>query len=140
MDAFISTIMEAGFSGVTNVPTAGIYDGNFRRQIDSTGLGYPKEIDLVSKCRKRDIFTIAYAFNEDEARAMADAGADIIGLMSASRSVAWLDPVTQLISRRLACGRERSGAPPLRRVPMSSSLLMVARSKILKASRLAMTK
>jgi predicted TIM-barrel enzyme len=79
MDAFISTIMEAGFSGVTNVPTAGIYDGNFRRQIDSTGLGYPKEIDLVSKCRKRDIFTIAYAFNEDEARAMADAGADIIG-------------------------------------------------------------
>jgi len=79
VDAFISTVMEAGFSGVTNVPTAGIYDGNFRRQIDDTGLGYPKEIELIGKCRARDIFTIAYAFNEDEGRAMAEAGADIVG-------------------------------------------------------------
>ncbi|MGC2415961.1 MAG: phosphoenolpyruvate hydrolase family protein [Stellaceae bacterium] len=79
VDAFISTVMEAGFSGVTNVPTAGIYDGNFRRQIDDTGLGYPKEIKLIGKCRARDIFTIAYAFNEDEGRAMAEAGADIVG-------------------------------------------------------------
>ena len=79
IDAFISTIMTAGFSGVTNVPTAGIYDGNFRKQIDSTGLGYPKEIELIGKCRARDIFTIAYAFNEDEARGMAEAGADVIG-------------------------------------------------------------
>lgn len=79
INAFISTIMAAGFSGVTNVPTAGIYDGNFRRQIDGTGLGYPKEIELIASCRARDIFTIAYAFNEDEARAMAEAGADIVG-------------------------------------------------------------
>jgi predicted TIM-barrel enzyme len=79
IDAFISTIMAAGFSGVTNVPTAGIYDGNFRKQIDSTGLGYPREVELIGKCRARDIFTIAYAFNEDEARGMAEAGADIIG-------------------------------------------------------------
>jgi predicted TIM-barrel enzyme len=79
IDALISTIMTAGFSGVTNVPTAGIYDGNFRKQIDSTGLGYPKEIELIGKCRARDIFTIAYAFNEDEARGMAEAGADVIG-------------------------------------------------------------
>ena len=79
IDAFISTIMAAGFSGITNVPTAGIYDGNFRKQIDGTGLGYPKEIELIGKCRARDIFTIAYAFNEDEAREMAHAGADIIG-------------------------------------------------------------
>ena len=69
IDAFISTIMAAGYSGITNVPTAGIYDGNFRKQIDGTGLGYPKEIELIGKCRARDIFTIAYAFNEDEARA-----------------------------------------------------------------------
>ncbi len=77
--ALISTIMGAGFSGVTNVPTAGIYDGKFRRQIDGTGLGYPKEIELIATCRARDIFTIAYAFDEDEARAMAEAGADVVG-------------------------------------------------------------
>jgi predicted TIM-barrel enzyme len=79
MDALITTVMAAGYSGVTNVPTAGIYDGNFRRQIDSTGLGYPKEVELIAKCRARDIFTIAYAFSEEEADAMAKAGADIIG-------------------------------------------------------------
>jgi predicted TIM-barrel enzyme len=79
MDPLITTLMEAGFSGITNVPTAGIYDGNFRRQIDGTGLGYPKEIELIAKCRARDIFTIAYAFNEEEADAMAKAGADVIG-------------------------------------------------------------
>jgi predicted TIM-barrel enzyme len=79
MDSWIATLMDAGFSGITNVPTAGIYDGNFRRQIDSTGLGYPKEIELIAKCRARDIFTVAYAFNEGEADAMAKAGADVIG-------------------------------------------------------------
>src|SRR5947209_2910511 len=79
MDGMIDAVMAAGYSGVTNVPTAGIYDGTFRQQIDHTGLGYPKEIELVEKCRARDIFTVAYAFNEDEARAMAEAGADVIG-------------------------------------------------------------
>ena len=63
IDAMISAAIEAGYSGITNVPTAGIYDGNFRRQIDGTGLGYPKEIELIAKCTARDIFTIAYAFN-----------------------------------------------------------------------------
>lgn len=75
----LGTYLDLGFSGITNVPTAGIYDGAFRRQIDHTGLGYPKEIDLVATCRARDIFTIAYAFTPDEVRAMAQAGADVIG-------------------------------------------------------------
>jgi predicted TIM-barrel enzyme len=79
IEAMISAVMKVGYSGVTNVPTAGIYDGNFRRQIDGTGLGYPKEIELISRCRTRDIFTVAYAFNEEEAEAMAKAGADVIG-------------------------------------------------------------
>lgn len=79
MDGMIDAVMAAGYSGVTNVPTAGIYDGKFRQHIDHTGLGYPKEIELVGKCRARDIFTVAYAFDAAEARAMAEAGADVIG-------------------------------------------------------------
>lgn len=78
-DRLIDTMLELGFSGITNVPTTGLYDGNFRRQIDSTDLGYPREIELISKCREKDVFTVAYAFNRDEVRAMASAGADIIG-------------------------------------------------------------
>lgn len=75
----ITSCMERGYSGITNVPTAGIYDGNFRKQIDHTGLGYPKEIELVRLCRERDIFTVAYAFTPQETQLMAEAGADVIG-------------------------------------------------------------
>lgn len=77
--ALIDVLIQAGYSGITNVPTAGIYDGNFRRQIDATGLGYPLEIDLIAECSKRDVFTVAYAFTPEEAAAMAAAGADVIG-------------------------------------------------------------
>jgi predicted TIM-barrel enzyme len=75
----VDEYLAAGFSGITNVPTAGLYDGAFRRQIDATNLGYPREIELIGLCREREVFTVAYAFSPDEAAAMADAGADIVG-------------------------------------------------------------
>lgn len=77
--ALIDEMLRIGFSGVTNVPTAGIYDGTFRRHIDDTGLGYPEEIALIRRCRERDVFTVAYVFSPEESRAMAEAGADLIG-------------------------------------------------------------
>jgi predicted TIM-barrel enzyme len=79
IDRLIDIMMDMGFSGITNVPTTGLYDGIFRKQIDSTHLGYPEEVELVRKCNKKDVFTAVYAFNEEEAKAMADAGADLIG-------------------------------------------------------------
>ena len=79
IDKLIDKMMEMGFSGITNVPTTGLYDGVFRQQIDATKLGYPEEVELVRKCNRKDIFTAVYAFNEEEAKAMADAGADLIG-------------------------------------------------------------
>lgn len=75
----IDTMLELGYLGITNVPTTGLYDGNFRRQIDETNLGYPREIDLIRECARKDVFTLAYAFNVEECKAMADAGADVIG-------------------------------------------------------------
>lgn len=77
--ALIDTYLELGYSGITNVPTAGLYDGSFRTHIDSTGLGYPEEIALIEECNRRDVFTVAYAFTPKEATAMAAAGADVIG-------------------------------------------------------------
>lgn len=79
IDTLLTTYLGLGFSGITNVPTAGIYDGTFRHNIDHVGLGYPKEIELIRKCHERDIFTVAYAFTPEEMRAMAEAGADVIG-------------------------------------------------------------
>src|SRR5581483_5723469 len=75
----VDRYLELGFSGITNVPTAGLYDGVFRRHIDATGLGYPREVELIRLCRERDVFTVAYAFSPEEAAAMAEAGADVVG-------------------------------------------------------------
>lgn len=79
MGAMVESVLEAGFSGVTNVPTAGIYDGQFRRHIEATGLGYANELQLIRLCREQDVFTIAYAFTPDQAGAMSEAGADVVG-------------------------------------------------------------
>ena len=77
--ALIDVMIGLGFSGITNVPTAGLYDGRFRQHSDATKLGYPEEIRLIGECRNKDVFTVAYAFSPEEARAMAGAGADIVG-------------------------------------------------------------
>lgn len=79
MDRLITEMMELGFSGITNVPTAGAYGGEMRQHIDHTNLGYPEEVELIRECNQRDIFTVAYAFTPDECRKMAEAGADVIG-------------------------------------------------------------
>ena len=86
----LDEMLAMGFSGITNVPTAGLYDGAFRRHIDATGLGYPKEVDLVRLCRESDVFTVAYAFSPDEAQAMAEAGADVIGAHVGLTSGGWI--------------------------------------------------
>jgi len=79
IDMLIDQMMAIGFSGITNVPTAGAYDGRFRHRIDTANVGYPEEIKLIAKCRKKDIFTVAYAYTTDEVKAMIQAGVDVIG-------------------------------------------------------------
>jgi predicted TIM-barrel enzyme len=79
VEQLLDQYLAAGFSGITNVPTAGLYDGTFRNHIDATDLGYPREIELIRLCRQRDVFTVAYAFSPEEAAAMAEAGADVVG-------------------------------------------------------------
>ena len=76
----MTEMIDMGFSGIINVPTSGLYAGEMREHIDHTGLGYPKEIDLIRMCRERDIFSCAYVFNPDESRKMADAGADVVAV------------------------------------------------------------
>lgn len=74
----INQMMDIGFSGIINVPTAGVYGGEMRQHIDHTGLGYPKEIDLIRMCHEKDILSVAYVYDVDQAEKMTDAGADII--------------------------------------------------------------
>ena len=78
MDVFLDELKRIGFSGVQNFPTVGIIDGTFRTNLEETGMSYGLEVDMIAKARARDLLTTPYVFNEDEAAAMAKAGADII--------------------------------------------------------------
>ena len=78
LERIIDEMMELGFSGITNEPFAGLYGEYFARQLESAGIGFSREVELIKTAHK-DIFTVAWAFNEGEARTMAEAGADVIG-------------------------------------------------------------
>jgi len=78
MDVFLREIQTMGFSGVQNFPTVGLMDGVFRANLEETGMSYALEVEMIRTARKMDLFTCPYAFNPDEARAMAEAGADVI--------------------------------------------------------------
>jgi predicted TIM-barrel enzyme len=71
-------VKEMGFSGVNNFPTHTIVDGHFRQVLEETGMSVKKEFEMVALARKMDLFSIVYVATPDEARAMAEAGADAI--------------------------------------------------------------
>lgn len=76
MPVFLKQLKEIGFSGVQNFPTVGLIDGNFRANLEGTGMGYDKEIEAIRLAHELDLFTSPYVFDVDQARAMAKAGAD----------------------------------------------------------------
>ena len=78
MPVFLRQVKETGFSGVQNFPTVGLFDGKMRENMEATGLGYQKEVDMIALAREMDLLTTPYVFNEAEAQAMAKAGADVI--------------------------------------------------------------
>ena len=78
MELFLQQVKDAGFSGVQNFPTVGLCDGLFRRNLEETGMGFGLEVDMIRLAHEMDIFTTPYVFNVDEAKAMAEAGADVI--------------------------------------------------------------
>jgi predicted TIM-barrel enzyme len=77
-DKFLDDLKAVGFSGVQNFPTVGLIDGTFRANLEETGMSYGLEVDMIAKAHQKDMLTTPYVFNEDEAAAMAKAGADII--------------------------------------------------------------
>ena len=77
-DRFLDELKAAGFSGVQNFPTVGLIDGTFRANLEETGMSYGLEVDMIALAREKDMLTTPYVFSEDDAAAMATAGADIV--------------------------------------------------------------
>jgi predicted TIM-barrel enzyme len=78
MPVFLKQIKEMGFTGVQNFPTVGLFDGVFRANIEATGMGFDKEVEMIRLAHEMDLLTCPYVFNTDEAQAMARAGTDLL--------------------------------------------------------------
>jgi predicted TIM-barrel enzyme len=76
LPVFLRQLKEIGFSGVQNFPTVGLIDGEFRINLEATGMGYDKEIEAIRLAHEIDLFTSPYVFDKEQAAAMAAAGAD----------------------------------------------------------------
>lgn len=78
MPVLLAELKAQGFDGVQNFPTVGLFDGVFRANLEETGMGYSLEVEMVRLAHELDMLTCPYVFTPDEARAMAEAGADVL--------------------------------------------------------------
>jgi predicted TIM-barrel enzyme len=78
MPVFIDELKRIGFSGVQNFPTVGLCDGQFRQNLEETGMGYGLEVDMIKVAHEAGMLCTPYVFDEEQARAMAAAGADVV--------------------------------------------------------------
>ncbi|CEL07311.1 Putative TIM-barrel enzyme family protein (AFU_orthologue; AFUA_1G10110) [Aspergillus calidoustus] len=78
MPRFLRKLQEMGFAGVQNFPTVGLIDGQFRANLEETGMGYAKEVEMVRTAVRLGMLATPYVFNVAEAEEMARAGADIL--------------------------------------------------------------
>ena len=79
MPAFLDEVKVAGYVGVQNFPTVGVFDGAFRANLEATGMGYDAEVAMMRAARERDLVTAPYVFTTEEAEAMVtDAHAHVI--------------------------------------------------------------
>ena len=78
MQRFLLACKYIGYSGVHNFPTVAWFEGEFRRTLEATGLGYQREIDMLNAAHQLDMVTIGFAFNEqDTERLLRDAMPDV---------------------------------------------------------------
>jgi predicted TIM-barrel enzyme len=78
MPVFLEELKRLGFSGVQNFPTVGLIDGKFRQNLEETGMSYKLEVEMIRLAHELDLLTAPYVFDEADARAMAEAGADVL--------------------------------------------------------------
>jgi predicted TIM-barrel enzyme len=75
---FLRELKELGYAGIQNFPTVGLIEGELRATLEETGMGFGLEVDCIRMAGELDLLTTPYAFNPEEAKAMAEAGADLM--------------------------------------------------------------
>lgn len=78
MSHFLRELIDLGFSGVINFPSIAWLEGELRAGLESSGLGFQREVDMIRAAGEAGLFTLAYVFTPEEAVAMARAGVDVV--------------------------------------------------------------
>jgi predicted TIM-barrel enzyme len=78
MTRFLKSIQEAGYDGVMNCPTVTLIDGKFRSDLEETGMGCAREVEVLGTASRMGLFTKAFCTSPEEALAMAEVGVDNI--------------------------------------------------------------
>ncbi len=78
MEAFVRKLVDVGYEGIMNCPTVALIDGNFRQDLEETGMGFQREVDVLGYASSLGIFTKAFCTTPEEALTMANAGVDNI--------------------------------------------------------------
>lgn len=114
MPVFLDEVARTGFAGVQNFPTVGLIDGRFRQDLEDTGMGYGLEVDMIRAARALGLLTAPYVFDPDQARAMAEAGADVVvahmGLTTSGTIGATTAPSLETAAERIQAIRDAAVA------------------------------
>jgi predicted TIM-barrel enzyme/AraC-like DNA-binding protein len=78
LETYIDYIESMGFDGINNYPSVGLIDGKFREALEESGISYQTEIDAIRIAHEKDLFTVAFVFDEQQAIQMTLVGADVI--------------------------------------------------------------
>lgn len=80
MTVFLTELQRLGLSGVMNFPTVGLidWDSRYRQELESTGMGYDREIEAMRVAKGLGLFTMGYAFRPEEGAMVGRAGLDVV--------------------------------------------------------------
>src|SRR6266566_4581595 len=117
MKRFLRELRGMGFAGVQNFPTVGLIDGMFRLNLEETGMGFSAEIDMIAHAHELGLLTAPYVFDEDQAREMTRAGADLLvahaGLTTkgsiGAQSAMTLEEAAPFVQRIVEAGQSERG-------------------------------
>jgi len=113
---WFNTLASMGVSGFMNFPTVGLIDADshYRKNLEESGLGYSKEIEVLKIAHELGFFTIGYCFTPAEARMVAEAKVDMVachvgltaGGLIGAESVMTLDQSVKVTKELIAAARK----------------------------------
>ena len=110
-------LADMGVSGFMSFPTVGGIDRNstFRQQLEESGLGFDKEVEVLKLAHDLGYFTVGYCFTPEEAKMIAGIGVDILachtgltggGMVGAAKTVMPLDASVEVTNKMIEAAKE----------------------------------